>query len=148
MSSRRTALLLLSVAAVTVGAWAQFAPASFFTSFPAGRAWVAADGPYNEHLIRDVGGLNLALALLAAIAAVRLQPELTRLVAMATLVYAVPHFAYHALPLEPYSTTDAAANIVSLGLAVVLPVWLAVWPAPRGRATAAPDHRTGTMDAR
>ena len=91
MSSRRVALWLLAAAMATVGVWAQFAPASFYASFPAGRAWVAADGPYNEHLVRDVGGLNLALAFLLAVAATRLEPHVTRMIAVATLVYAVPH---------------------------------------------------------
>ena len=30
--------------------------------------WVAVDGPFNEHLVRDVGALNLALAFVAAMA--------------------------------------------------------------------------------
>ena len=59
-------LLVLTVLALFVGAWAQLAPASFHTSFPFGQGWLAADGPYNEHLLRDVGGLNLALALVTA----------------------------------------------------------------------------------
>lgn len=131
MSSRRAALWLLAAATVTVGAWAQFAPGSFYTSFPGGRAWVAADGPYNEHLVRDVGGLNLALAFLLAVAAVRLQPHVTRMVAVAALIYAVPHLAYHALHLEPYGVGDAIAIVVTLGLAVLVPCWLAISPAPR-----------------
>lgn len=146
MASRRAALWLLAAGAVTVGAWAQFAPASFFASFPAGRAWVAADGPFNEHLLRDVGGLNLALALLTAVAAVRLEPALTRLAAVVTLVYTVPHFVYHALHLEPYGVTDAVANVATLALAVVVPLWLAIWPAPRDRS--APDRRPSGIDVR
>ena len=37
-------------------------PAAFYDDFPGlGRMWVAPDGPYNQHLVRDVGELNLAL---------------------------------------------------------------------------------------
>ncbi|CAN5919643.1 hypothetical protein BH23ACT10_BH23ACT10_35370 [soil metagenome] len=133
MRSRRVALWLLVTGEVVVGAWAQFAPASFYTSFPAGRAWVAADGPYNEHLIRDVGGLSLALALLLAIAAIRLRPDVVRIAAAAALVYSVPHFVYHLLHLELYGVVDATANIAALGGAVALPLWLLVWPEPRRR---------------
>ena len=132
MSSRRAALWLLAAAMATVGVWAQFAPASFYMSFPAGRAWVAADGPYSEHLVRDVGGLNLALAFLLAVAATRLEPHVTRMVAVAALVYAVPHLVYHAQHLELYGTGDAAANVIALGLAVLVPCWLAISPTPRG----------------
>ena len=44
-----------------VGLQALFTPRSFYDDFPLGRGWVAMDGPYNQHLVRDVGSLNLAL---------------------------------------------------------------------------------------
>ena len=78
MRERRLALGILAAAALVVGAWAQFAPASFYTSFPGGRGWVAVDGPYNEHLIRDIGGLNLALAVMALAAARSLRSPVPR----------------------------------------------------------------------
>ena len=57
---------------VLVGAWAQFAPEDFYAHFPINaHAWIALDGAFNEHLIRDVGGLNLALASLALMALLR-----------------------------------------------------------------------------
>jgi hypothetical protein len=130
MRERRVALWLLGASVLIVGAWAQFAPASFFTSFPFGRGWVGIDGAYNEHLIRDVGGLNLALAVIALAAARSLRPEVIRLAAGATLVYAVPHLAYHATHLGAYGPGDAIANIVTLGLHVLVPLWLAISPAP------------------
>lgn len=142
MASRRVALWLLAAALATVGVWAQFAPASFYTSFPVGRAWVAADGPYNEHLVRDVGGLNLALAFLLGVAASRLEPLMTRMVAVAALVYAVPHLVYHAQHLELYGVADAAGNVIALGLSVLVPCWLAISPTPRGDpASAGPRTR-------
>ena len=59
----RIALGYLAFVSLEVGIWAQFAPRSFYDDFPGlGRAWVRVDGPFNEHLVRDVGGLNLALA--------------------------------------------------------------------------------------
>ena len=52
-----------------VGGWQTLAPASFYTDFPgAGRHWVSVDGPYNEHLLRDVGQGNLALGVVALVA--------------------------------------------------------------------------------
>lgn len=131
MGVRRTALWALAVVSVAVGAWGLLAPGSFYASFPAGRGWVAADGPFNEHLLRDFGALNLALGVLTAVAAVRMRPDLVRLVGIVTLVYAVPHLTYHALHLGLYGPADIAGNMVTLGTSVVLPLWLAVWPAPR-----------------
>ena len=65
MSARTTARVALGILAVIglfVGVWATAAPHSFFSSFPGGgHMWAASDGPYNEHLVRDVGDLNLAL---------------------------------------------------------------------------------------
>jgi hypothetical protein len=136
MRERQLALWFLAAVALVVGVWAQFAPASFYSSFPGGRGWVAADGPYNEHLIRDIGGLNLALMLITAAAARAMRPGLVRLAAGATLLYAVPHLIYHATHLQPYGTADAVGNVAGLTLGVLLPLWLVITP---GKATAAPS---------
>lgn len=40
------------------GSWAQFRPGSLYAEFPGGKGWVAGHGAFNEHLIRDLGGLN------------------------------------------------------------------------------------------
>lgn len=141
MRSRRLALGALAAALAVVGGWAQFWPASFYRSFPAGRAWVAADGPFNEHLIRDVGGLNLALCVLLAVAAWRARPELIRLAGVASLVYGLPHLAYHATHLNLYGTVDAVGNVVALAAAVVVPAWLAWSPEPRPAGGPAPGGR-------
>ena len=61
----RVAFGYLALSSLQIGAWALFAPRSFYDGFPgAGRSWVSVDGPYNEHLVRDVGALNLAIAVL------------------------------------------------------------------------------------
>jgi hypothetical protein len=61
----------------------------------AGQDWVSTLGPYNEHLVRDVGALNLALGVLLATAALLLERRLVQVSLIAYLVYAVPHFAFH-----------------------------------------------------
>ena len=67
---RQVALVVIAVSTGLVGLWAHVRTRSFYDDFPgAGRVWVAVDGPYNEHLVRDVGGLNLALAFVAVLAA-------------------------------------------------------------------------------
>jgi len=123
----RAGLLILALAAAVVGFWALLAPQSFYDDFPGGgRTWVSALPPYNEHLIRDVGGLNLALALLLGWAAVTLERAIVLAALVAALVYAVPHFIYHASNLEDLSTGDKVAQTVSLALALVLPLALLV----------------------
>src|SRR4051812_5915601 len=88
-----------------VGLWAALAPSSFFDDFPGGgRHWVAADGPFNEHLVRDVGSLQLALVAVAVAALVRPGRYLLQVLAGAELIYALPHFLYHLAHLDLFDT--------------------------------------------
>src|SRR5579862_5293670 len=99
----RVVLGVLVVSATSVGAWAAFAPRSFYEKFPGlGQVWVAVDGPYNEHLVRDVGSLNLALAVVTLCALVTLARATIVASALAWLAYGVPHFVYHARHLGPF----------------------------------------------
>jgi len=102
---------------------------------PQRRAGVAVDGPYNEHLVRDVGELNLALAVAAIVAAVTLARWAVVAAAAAWAVNALPHLVYHLRHLDLYDTTDQVANVASLVGALVLPVVVLVaeWrrPGPR-----------------
>jgi hypothetical protein len=83
----RIVLVGLGVPAVVFGAWAAFAPRSFYEDFPGfGQVWVRPDGPFNEHLVRDVGELNLALAFVTLAAVVWCTPLLARVVAIVLLV--------------------------------------------------------------
>jgi hypothetical protein len=131
---QRTLRAILGAIALTfllVGVWALLFPTSFYADFPGGgRHWVSPDGPYNQHLVRDVGGLNLALAVVTITAAVTLVPVIVRTAALATLVYEAPHLAYHATHLSPYPGLDKVASISSLVLAVALPIIVLVL-APR-----------------
>ena len=133
----RVALVAQAVSTVAIGAWAAFAPRAFYDDFPGGgRAWVSADGPYNEHLVRDFGDLNLALALILVVAAVTLGRPLVTAVAAGTLVYQGLHFVYHLRHLDVYDTGDQVGNVVAFVLAVTLPVVVLVaqarTPAPVG----------------
>ncbi len=146
MSARltlRVALGILVVSGLTVGVWASAAPHAFFSSFPGlGHAWVAGDGPYNEHLTRDVGDLNLALALVTACAAVWLTRPLVLAAAGAWLVYSVPHFAYHAANLQAVAADERVAVLVSLAVPILLgAVVLAVLPS--ASPATAPGDRPG-----
>jgi hypothetical protein len=116
----RIVLALLAISTAVIGFWAAFAPRSFYDDFPGGgHTWVASDGPYNEHLVRDVGELNLALTVVTVFAFVVLARSLVLATALAWLVYGVPHLVYHARHLGPFSGSDVTSIPVSLALGVV-----------------------------
>jgi hypothetical protein len=113
---QKVALAVIGVASGAVGLWAQAFPRSFYDDFPGlGRVWVAVDGPFNEHLVRDVGGLNLGLAFVALAALVTANVAMARVAGGAALIYGLPHLLYHLTHLDPYDTGDAVAMVVSLG---------------------------------
>lgn len=118
---------LLFVAAIPLagGLWALLLPRVFYENFPLpGRQWVSTLGPYNEHLIRDYGALNLALAVLLVSAAIYLERRLVRVALVTWLVFATPHFVFHLGQTHHFSTTSNAEQLGGLGLLVVLPLVL------------------------
>jgi hypothetical protein len=120
---RRVALVVLAGTSFVVGAWAQAFPRSFFDDFPGlGRTWVAVDGPFNEHLVRDVGGLNLGLAFVALVALVSGSVLVARAAGGAALLYGVPHLLYHATHLDGFDTVDKVAMLGSLSMAALAAV--------------------------
>jgi AhpD family alkylhydroperoxidase len=116
------------------GVWALLAPRSFYTEFPFGRGWVELLPAYNEHLMRDVGGLYLATAGLFVGAAV-VMSRVTVVIACASwLLFALPHAIYHGFNLDPFPASDAIANAVVLTGTVLVPAWVLAAVARR-RAT-------------
>jgi hypothetical protein len=119
----RIALALLFVQGLIVGAWAAAWPRSFYDDFPGGgRVWVAADGPYNEHLVRDFGDLNLALAVVTLVALIASTRVVALAAALGWIVYQAPHLVYHLRHLDLYDTGDQVANVTALVFALVLPI--------------------------
>ena len=132
----RAALVALVFVAVSAGVWASVSPRAFYDNYPGlGHAWVAADGPYNEHLIRDFGALNLALAVVTIVAAVTLGRAVVIAAALAWLVFQVPHLVYHLRHLGVFDTADKAAVVVGLAAAVVLPIVILVAESRRSAPT-------------
>lgn len=125
--------LLASVQTVD-GLYALLLPRSFYEDFPAGRGWVEALPSYNEHLVRDVGSLFLATAVFLGIAAYYAERRIIIAASASILVFAVPHFIYHVLNLDPFPTGDAIGETIVLAAMVIAPAWLliAVLRAPRG----------------
>jgi len=123
----RLGLLYEAASFALVGFWAAFAPRSFYVDFPGGgRHWISADGPFNEHLVRDVGELNLALFVVLVAALITMSMPLVRAALVAVIVNGVLHVVYHARHLDMFSSSDGAAVIGSLVLAPALAVVLLV----------------------
>jgi len=138
----RGLLLALGIPQALIGLWALLAPRSFYDDFPAGTdGWVNPLGPFDEHLVTAVGSLFVALGVLLVLAAVSLRRRFVTGAAIAWLIFAVPHFAWHAFNLEPLSTGDAIANTATTAWTVVggLLVLLLVRAAPVARVASTTD---------
>lgn len=123
----RLGLVFLVVSTLLVGVWALLAPRSFFDDFPSlGMAWVKPLPKYNEHLIRDVGGLHLGFALIFVWAAVSLDRRVVQIGCLGWLFYAIPHLIFHVFHLEPLSTGEAVLQTTTLALLVLVPLVLIV----------------------
>jgi hypothetical protein len=134
----RVLLFVLAWPALLLGAWATLAPRNWYENFPGiGQAWIAIDGAYNEHLVRDVGALNLALFVVTAVALVKLDSLLVRVTAAAWLVYSVPHLIYHSTHTDPYDTGDLFAALGGLALNVAVPIALLLLARPARRPVTA-----------
>jgi hypothetical protein len=121
----RAGLLALGVPIALLAAWALIAPHGWFDNFPGGgRHWVAALGPYNEHLARDFGSVYLGLGLLLVYAGLTLDRLLVQAALVMLLIFSVPHFAYHLTQLDKLPTGDNVANMLTLSATVVLPIVL------------------------
>ena len=121
----RAGLIALALFSLPLGLLAVVAPRTYYNDFPGfGRHWISPDGPFNEHLMRDYGSLNLALGLFTVGAAIWLLRPMVTAAAIAWLAYGIPHVAYHSFNLKPYETGDAIGIIGGLLIAPVIAVVL------------------------
>ena len=132
----RTGLIILAFYHFVLGVWSLFLPRSFYDSFPApGHAWVALMPPYNEHLLRDFGALNLALVIALATAAAVAERRLTFTALAAAIVVEVPHMIFHTIHLQNFPPADAVIQTIGLSVVMAIPVALLIpaWRLPRSR---------------
>ena len=121
VAGARIGLVLVGLAQAEVAVWGLVAPHSFFRGFPgAGHSWVAALGPYNEHLLRDYAATELGLAVLMIGAAVWFSRRVVLLAGAAFLAATVPHFAYHLTTTGSFSTADDLGSLGGFVLELVL----------------------------
>jgi hypothetical protein len=133
----RTGLIVLALYHFVLGMWALFWPRSFYDTFPAsGHAWVALLPPYNEHLLRDFGALNLAVAVVLGSAAAGVERRLTFTALAAAIVVEVPHMIFHTTHLRNFPPADATVQTILLTVIMVIPIALLIpaWrlPPPHG----------------
>ncbi|WP_067706259.1 hypothetical protein [Actinoplanes awajinensis] len=135
MTSRtwlRAGIILLIALDGLVGIWQYFFPRSFYEDFPT----VRLDPPYNEHLVSDVGGLNIALVGVLIIAAVYLEQRLVTAALTGFALYSLTHFAFHVRHFDHFSLRDAVGVGTGLGFELVLTVALLVLNLRMGRRVA------------
>jgi hypothetical protein len=131
-TTTRVLLVFFGVVEAVIGIWPLVTPSGFYQDFPGFRTgWVSMDGPFNEHLLRDFGGLNLALAALLIGAAVIGTTAVARLAAVATLLFGLPHFLYHLGHVSHFERIDQVLIVVATGLGVVVPIVLLLIPGRR-----------------
>ena len=124
----RATLLYHALTNTVPGIWALFRPHDFYWYFPGfGRTWVSVDGPYNEHLIRDVGAFFLVLAVLCFLALLLPRLVSVRATAICLLVFNVPHLWYHLNHLHMLPLVDQIGNVLVLSLGVLLPLLLLLY---------------------
>jgi hypothetical protein len=128
---RRAVQYLLAWFAVyllVTGTWQQLSPRSFYDHFPGfGLHWVDVDGPYNEHLLRDVGQGNIAMGLVALTALLIGGVWLARVTGMAVMVVNVPHQIYHQTHLDILPTvTEQVLQTFTLSFVSVTAIALTV----------------------
>ena len=117
----RILLAILALLEVMIGIWASLAPMSFYASFPIpGHNWVSLLPPYNEHLIRDVGELSLALTVVLAAAAFTGDRLLSAVATAAVAIYAVPHAVFHFVHLDGFPTSDAIVQTTGIALQLMV----------------------------
>jgi hypothetical protein len=113
----RAGLIVLAFPSAIIAVWGIISPRGFYDAFPgAGRHWVSALPPYNEHLLRDFAAASLAIVVFLVGAAILLERRVIQVALIAFLAYSLPHLGYHLTTTDHYSTGD---NLGSLGGFVV-----------------------------
>jgi hypothetical protein len=121
----RIGLLFVAATPLAGGIWALLFPRAFYEGFPLpGSGWVSTLGPYNEHLVRDYGALNFAMAVLLLAAAILLERRLVQVALTTWLVFEVPHFVFHLRQTHHFSPGSNVAQLGGLALLIMLPLVL------------------------
>jgi hypothetical protein len=92
-----------------------------------GQGLNTVDGPYNEHLLRDVGQGNLAFGMIALVALLTGGMWLARATGLAAVVANLPHHAYHQVHVHVLPTvSDQVLQTITLSLMSMTSVMLVI----------------------
>lgn len=116
----RLGLAILAIGPAWVGIWATAAPRSFYDDFPGTSSWVSPLGPYDQHLVRDVGAFELGLLVVVLFALVTLDRRVIQAALLASIVSGLPHLIYHLTATGPLSTADNVLSLIALALPIVI----------------------------
>jgi hypothetical protein len=119
----RLGLLLLGLPQLAIGLYALFWSRDFYRDFPFGRSW-AELGPYNEHLVTDVGALFCAMGVIALFGAARAERGLSQAIAVGWIVFTVPHLIFHWGHREGLEIIDAVSQLVLFVLHLLIALYV------------------------
>lgn len=122
----RIGLVAIGLPNAAAGLWAVLAPDSWYDSFP---GWdprlVAAEPPFNSHLVTDAGSGLLASGVVLLAAAWLADRRSVQLAVVAFLAFDVPHTAWHAAnPSDRLTSAEDVQNVAVLVFSVVVAVAL------------------------
>ena len=118
----RIGLAVLAAVELTIGAWNQFWPQSFYDDFPT----VSLTPPFAEHYARDFGGASRGLGIVLLAAAIVPRTVLVIPALLGVTAFGIPHFVFHLHHLEHASPGEVAFLVPSTGIVAVLPLVLLV----------------------
>lgn len=113
----RAVVAALAVSQLFTGLWAVLDARGFYDNFPGfGAMLVAAEPPYNAHLITDAGSGFVAVGVVLVLAALWGERRPVQLALVGLLVFTVPHMTYHLANPSPLLT--GSQNALSAGALV------------------------------
>jgi hypothetical protein len=118
----RIGIWFLAIVELGIGVVATLTPRAFYDHVPG----VSLASAYSEHLMRDVGAMSLALAVVIFVAAITMEQLMVRTALTAYLVFAIPHLLFHVTHHQHYPTATAIIETTGLVILLLLPVALLV----------------------
>ncbi|MGP4017570.1 hypothetical protein [Saccharopolyspora sp. 5N708] len=110
---RRICLILLILYGIYTRLWGYFAPTSWYARFPGfGLNWLPPFGPYNEHFVKDVNAMYLALVTLTLATLLWMaRQSMVHLTGAVWLTFNVLHLIYHSSTCTcSHRVTDSSAS--------------------------------------